>query len=111
MKSFPCKLSLAVATTLLLTLMAQAGNLSVDCRPGAKGLTTISAAVAQVAANTIKKALPPTTITVTGPCIENVAITNLDNLTLQASAAGASISDASNGTLDTIAVADSNASP
>jgi hypothetical protein len=35
-----------------------------------------------------------------------VSITSLDNLTLQASKAGASISDASGGTLDTVAVAD-----
>jgi hypothetical protein len=102
------KLCVVLLMVLLLTLIAQAGNLSVDCRPGAKGLTTIGAAIAQIAANSIKKALPPTTITVTGPCVENVSIANLDNITLQASSAGASISDASSGTLDTVAVADSN---
>jgi hypothetical protein len=108
MKFVECKLSQTLLTTLLLTLTAQAGNLSVDCRPGGKGLTTISAAVAQIAGDSVKKALPPTTITVTGPCVENVSIANLDNITLQASPAGASISDASSGTLDTVAVADSN---
>ena len=105
MKPFQCKLSLAL---LMFCLAAHAANLSVDCRPGAKGLTTIGAAIAEIAANSVKKALPPTTITVTGPCVENVSIGSLDNITLQASPAGASISDASNGTLDTVAVGDSN---
>ena len=102
------KLSQILLATMLLTLRARAGNLSVDCRPGAKGLTTINAAVADIAADAAKKALPPTTITVTGPCVENVSIVNLDSITLQASPTGASISDASGGTLDTVAVADSN---
>jgi hypothetical protein len=108
MKIFEGKLSQTLMATLLLTLTAQAGNLAVDCRPGGKGLTTIGAAIAQIAAESVKKALPPTTITVTGTCVENVSITNLDNITLQASPAGATITDASNGNLDTVAVADSN---
>src|SRR5215471_15237000 len=101
MKAFQCKLSLALLTSLF-TVAAHADNISVDCRPGAKGITTIGAAVAKIAAESVKKALPPSTITVTGPCVENVSIASLDNVTLQASPAGASISDASNGTLDTV---------
>ena len=107
MKSFQCKLSL-VLLTLLFSLVAFADNISVDCRPGAKGTTTISAAVTAIAKKAASKALPPTTITVTGPCVENISIVSLDNITLQASAAGASISDASGGTLATLNVVDSN---
>lgn len=54
------------------------------------------------------EALGPNTITVTGPSVENVLISSLDNLTLQASTEGASISDASKGTVETLAVIDSN---
>ena len=107
MKAFHYKLSL-IFLTVLFSLATHAANLSVDCRPGGKGLTTISAAVAEIAANSVKKALPPSTITVTGPCVENVSIVSLDNITLQASPAGASISDASNGTLDAVVAVDAN---
>lgn len=108
MKVLHCKLTLTLLTTMLFAPIVQAGNFFVDCRPGAKGITTISAAVAIIAKIAARRALGPNTITVTGPCVENVTITSLDNLTLQASSAGASISDASNGTLDTLVVVDSN---
>jgi hypothetical protein len=108
MKVLHCKLTLTLLTTMLFAPVAQAGNFFVDCRPGAKGITTISAAVAIISQIAARTALGPNTITVTGPCVENVTITSLDNLTLQASSAGASISDASNGTLDTLVVVDSN---
>ncbi|HEX6504681.1 MAG TPA: right-handed parallel beta-helix repeat-containing protein [Terriglobales bacterium] len=107
MKAFPCTFSLALVT-LLFSVTAQADNISVDCRPGAKGTTTISAAVAAIAKKAAAKAIPPSTITVTGPCVENVTVASLDNLTLQASPSGASISDASSGNLDTVAVGTSN---
>lgn len=107
MKTFPCTFSLALVT-LLFSVAASADNISVDCRPGAKGTTTISAAAAAIAKKAVAKAMPPSTITVTGNCVENVTISSLDNLTLQASAAGASISDASNGALDTVAIGDAN---
>jgi Right handed beta helix region len=107
MKAFPHTFPLALVT-LLFSVAAHADNISVDCRPEAKGTTTISAAVAAIAKKAAAKAIPPSTITVTGNCVENVTISSLDNLTLQASAAGASITDASNGALDTVAIGDAN---
>lgn len=108
MKVVPCKLTLTLLATVLFTVTSQAQNLFVTCRPGAQGLTTISAAVSILAAKAAHAPLGPNTITVTGPCVENVSINSLDNLTLQASKAGASISDASNGAVDTVVVSDSN---
>ena len=102
------KLTLAVLAMLLFTLTAQATVYSVDCRPNSKGLPTITAAVAKIAAKAAKYPLGPNTILVTGPCVENVTISRLDNVTLQAGPLGASITDASNGTQDTLDVADSN---
>jgi hypothetical protein len=64
---------------------------------------TITAAVAKIAA---ANPLGPNTITVTGNCHENVVISSLDNLTLQASPLGATITDASGGTLDTLVAVD-----
>jgi hypothetical protein len=93
---------LALLTIFLLGLRAQALTISIDCR-----LSThlpINAAVARLAA---RNPLGPNTINVTGNCHENVVISSLDNLTLQASPLGATITDASNGTVDTVAVADS----
>lgn len=107
MKAFPCAFCLALVT-LLFSVAASADDFSVDCRAGAKGTTTISAAVAAIAKKAAAKAIPPSSITVTGNCVENVTISSLDNLTLQASAAGASITDASNGGLDTVAIGDAN---
>ena len=95
MASLCRKLSLALPITLLLTVTAPAEHLSVDCRPGASGFTTIKAAVAAIAKKAATQALGPSTITVTGPCVENVTISSLDNLTVEASSKGASISDAS----------------
>jgi hypothetical protein len=103
------ELLLAVLTTLLFTLAAQADNLTVNCRKnGEDGLKSINAAVAKLAQKAAHMALGPNTITVNGSCVENVSIVSLDNLTLQAGLSGASITDASNGTQDTVAVADSN---
>jgi hypothetical protein len=93
------KLLFTLLGILLLTVVAQGANLSVDCNKGG----TISAAIAKISAHS---PLGPNLITVTGACHENVSVTSLDNLTLQAGPAGASISDASGGTLDTVAVAD-----
>ena len=95
-------LQLALFTTFLLTLTAQAVNIKVDCRPASH--LTISAAVAKIAAT---NPLGPNTITVTGNCHENVVISSLDNLTLRASPSGSTITDASGGTLDTLVVVDS----
>ena len=93
---------LTLLTLFLVGLPAQALTISIDCR-----LSThlpINAAVARLAA---RNPLGPNTINVTGNCHENVVISSLDNLTLQASPLGATITDASNGTVDTVAVGDS----
>lgn len=95
-------LPLALLTIFLLGLTAQALTINVDCRLSIH--MTINAAVAKIAA---RNPLGPNTINVTGNCHENVVITSLDNLTLQASSLGATITDASNGTLDTLLVVDS----
>jgi len=94
------KLLFALPGILLLTVVAEGANLKVDCNKGG----TIGAAIAKISAHS---PLGPNTVTVTGACHENVSINSLDNLTLQASKAGASISDASGGTLDTVAIGDS----
>ncbi len=107
MKAVQRKLYLALPT-LLFSLAAHAETLSVDCRPGARGLTTIGAAIAKISRIAKQQALGPNTIKVHGPCVENVNVISLDNLTLQAAGPNASISDASGGTLDTVAVGDSN---
>jgi hypothetical protein len=95
-------LLLALFTTFLLALAAQALTFKVDCRLHSH--LTITAAVAKIAA---ANPLGPNTITVTGNCQENVVISSLDNLTLQAAPSGATITDASGGTLDTLVVVDS----
>jgi hypothetical protein len=84
---------------VLLVEAAEGANLNVDCNKGG----TIGAAIAKISKHT---PLGPNLITVTGACHENVSINSLDNLTLQAGKAGASISDASGGTLDTVVVDD-----
>jgi hypothetical protein len=93
------KLLLALPAIVLLTIVAAAANLNVDCNKGG----TISAAITKISLHSPQG---PNLITVTGACHENVSINSLDNLTLQAGPAGASISDVSGGTLDTVAVAD-----
>jgi hypothetical protein len=95
-------LLLALLTIFLVGLPAQALTISIDCRLSTH--LSINAAVARLAA---RNPLGPNTITVTGNCHENVVISSLDNLTLQASSLGATITDASSGTLDTLVVVDS----
>jgi Right handed beta helix region len=95
-------LLLALLTIFLLGLPAQALTFNVDCRLATH--LPINAVVAKIAA---RNPLGPNTITVTGNCHENVVISSLDNLTLQASSLGATITDASSGTLDTLVVVDS----
>src|SRR5215467_6581323 len=107
MRLLGCKLSLTLLITLC-AVTAQAADFHVNCGRVGQGLNTISAAVSKISEKAKHEALGPNTITVTGACVENVNIASLDNLTLQAGPAGASISDASGGTLDTVAVADSN---
>jgi len=95
-------LLLALLPIFLLGLTAQALTFNVDCRLATH--LPINAVVAKIAA---RNPLGPNTITVTGNCHENVVISSLDNLTLQASSLGATITDASSGTLDTVVVVDS----
>jgi Right handed beta helix region len=102
------ELLLAVLVALLFTATAQADTLTVNCRKHGDGLRTISAAVAVLTQKAAHMPLGSNTITVNGSCVENVSILSLDNLTLQAGPSGASITDASNGTLDTVVVGDSN---
>ena len=87
---------------LLIGSTAHAATLWVNC--GARnGLTSINAAL-----RTLKGSEPrgPVTINVSGACRENVVVQSLDRLTLTA-INGASVSDASGGTLDVIAIFDS----
>jgi hypothetical protein len=79
------------------------GALNVDCSHNTRGtLATIGAAI------TALEQTPASgdTINVSGACHENVVIQSLDRLTLNANP-GASITDASGGTLEVIAVHDS----
>jgi len=101
------ELLLTVLTTLF-ALTVQAADFQVNCGRIGQGLNTITAAIAKISEKAKHEALGPNTITVTGACVENVSIISLDNITLQASPAGASISDPSSGTLDAVVVVDSN---
>jgi len=95
-------LPLALLTTLLPALSAHALMFTVDSR--VTGHLTINGALAKIAA---RSPLGPNTITVVGNCHENVVVSSLNNLTLQASPLGATITDASGGTLDTLGAVDS----
>jgi hypothetical protein len=80
---------------------ARASTLNVHCG-GKVGLTSIGAAL-----KTLQfPGSGPSTINISGACNENVVIQSLDRLTLNA-APGASITDASHGTLDVILISDS----
>jgi hypothetical protein len=81
---------------------AHAATLSVSCGEPS-GLTTINAAIKLLQSN---QSLHPATVNVSGACHENVVIQSIDRLTLNA-VNGASITDASGGTLDVVQIADS----
>jgi len=92
----------SICMPLVLLLSANvvgAATVFVNCG-GKAGLTSIGAALKAV------QNAGPSTIKVSGACRENVVIQSLDRLTLKA-VNGASISDASGGTLDVVAVDDS----
>jgi hypothetical protein len=93
-----------MASTLLLLVgsAAQAGTLWVNCG-GKAGLNSIGAAL-KVLQNAEFNGFA--TINVSGACHENVVIQGIDHVTLNA-VNGASVSDASGGTLDAIQVTDS----
>ena len=91
------------AMLLFLGSTAQAATLWVHC--GAKdGLTSINAALK--ALQNSEESHGPSTINVSGACHENVVIQSMDRLTLNA-VNGASVTDASGGTLDVISISDS----
>jgi hypothetical protein len=80
----------------------QAATLSVNCG-GRYGLTSISGALKALQNS---ESHGPATINVSGACHENVVIQSTDRLTLNA-VNGASVTDASGGTLDVISISDS----
>lgn len=90
------------ALLLMSTGTAKAATLYVHCG-GSGGLNSIGAAlkILQHSENT-----GPSTINVSGACHEDVVIQSIDRLTLNA-AQGASINDASGGTLATVTMDDS----
>lgn len=104
MKASNCESYLGVFGCLFLLASApQAATLQVSC--GARTAGTLASIGAALKALQYANIHEPTTINVTGACRENVVIQSLDRLTLTAN--HASISDASGGTLDVIAVLDS----
>jgi Right handed beta helix region len=103
MQAFNFKKQLCgIALLLLMSVGAsvQAATLSVNCG-GKYGLTSINAAIK--ALQSFEESQGPNTINVSGACHENILIKNMDRLTLNA-VNGASITDASNGNSDVIAV-------
>src|SRR5262245_38221227 len=99
------KLGTGFCISMLVLMSAgsvRAATLYVNC--GAKeGLHSIGAAL-----RVLQRAQEqsPSTINVSGACHENVVIQSLDRLTLNA-VNGASVSDASGGTLDVMSIQDS----
>jgi len=98
------KCVIASALLLLISVGAsvQAATLSVNCA-GTSGLTSINAAIKALASF---ESHGPATINVAGACHENIVIQSTNRLTLNA-INGASITDASSGTLDVVGVIDS----
>ncbi|GEM_PF-4519189 len=92
-------LALALAAVALGGRTAGAATYYVNCATH-DGLNTIGAAVRAAKASELRE---PATINVTGACRENVQITDIDRLTLNG-LHGASVTDASNGAIETIGV-------
>jgi hypothetical protein len=94
----------ASALFLLIGSTAHAVTLSVNCA-STKGNSSSSIGAALKALKNFDS-LGPNTINVSGACVENVVIQGMDRLTLNA-VNGASIRDASGGTLHVVLIADS----
>jgi hypothetical protein len=98
------RIHFAVVLLLCATVLpaaAQAAHLKVNCNDkDGKELSKITAALKQL------NPTVPNTLTVSGTCHENVVIQGFERLSLIASP-GASITDASNGTLDMVDIGDS----
>ena len=101
MSRFRIGASLCLSVLLLMSVGAvRAAALSVNC--GGKGaLSSIGGAL-----KVLQNVPGPNTINVSGACHENVVIQSVDRLTLNA-VNGASVTDASGGTLDVINIEDS----
>src|SRR6516165_12585032 len=101
MSRFRIGASLCLSLLLLMSVGAvNAATLSVNC--GGKGaLSSIGGAL-----KVLQNVPGPNTINVSGACHENVVIQSVDRLTLNA-VNGASVTDASGGKKDVIAVLDS----
>ena len=94
---------LATTALVIAVATADAATLSVHCG-GSNGLTTIGAALRALRG---ESAGGPNTINVSGACLENVLIQNMDRLTI-AGANRASITDASRGAADVVDIRNSN---
>src|SRR5437667_12849137 len=105
MQAFNFKKQLCAIALLLLSSVGasvQAATLSVHCG-ATSGLTSINAAFKALQSFESER---PNTINVSGACHENVVIQSMDRLTLNA-VNGASVTDASGGSLDVILIGDS----
>jgi hypothetical protein len=99
-----CNLSASAAILGCLFLVgepAQAATLNVNCG-ASHGLNTIAAALRTLHDGSQRG---PSTINVSGACSENIAIRGIDRLTISA-VGSATVSDASQGTLDVIDISD-----
>lgn len=93
------RFTLIMVLTMAFCAHSRAADLKVDC-DGAGALSTINSALK------LLNPQGPNTVTVSGACHENIVIQSFDRLTLIASP-GASITDASNGSLNVVRIADS----
>jgi hypothetical protein len=92
---------IGVLVLLAMPLTGQALTLQVNCDQPSSRLPTIGAALQRL--NGLVGNLGPNTIEVTGACKENITVDSVSNLTLTAQN-GASITDASGGTMPVIQV-------
>jgi hypothetical protein len=97
------KYVIAPALLLLMGSTAQAATLHVNCGAQEEGLNSIGAALKALQSS---ESHGPATVNVSGACKENIVIQSMDRLTLTA-VNGASVSDASGGTLTVIDIEDS----
>lgn len=85
---------LAFAAALLMPVAVRATNLTVDCTLGTPGaFTTIGAALNSLPVNSASE---PHTITVTGPCNENIFIFERQRITIQAASGTTATINAAN---------------
>lgn len=97
-----CTFGLLILTLISLPIAAYGETLTVNCGQ-TEGLSSVGSALKIVQESGSKE---PSTIMVSGDCKENIVIQGIDRLSLIA-VDGASITDASNGSLDVIDIIDS----